>query len=61
MKKKHIQACDLDGSIYGKKRLYKKKVSPNHKSMNKKDLMKVYNKFYRDQVSALYKAIHHTD
>ncbi len=58
MKKKHIQACDLSGSIYGKKRTTRKKVSPNHRSVSKKDLTRVYNKLYKDQVTALYRAIH---
>jgi len=59
MKKRHIQACELTGSIYGKKRSYDKKVSPNHKSVGKQELLQVYNKFYKDQVAALYRAIHH--
>jgi len=58
MRKKHVHSCELDGSFYGKKRTTGKKVSPNHRSVSKKDLVKVYNKFYKDQVAALYKAIH---
>ena len=57
MKKKYIQSCEFGGSIYGKKRTTGKKVSPNHRSVSKKDLVRVYNKFYKDQVAALYKAI----
>lgn len=56
--KKHIHSVDFGGSIYGKKRTTGKRVSPNHKSVKKKDLVEIYNKFYRDQVAALYKAIH---
>ncbi|MEA3489759.1 MAG: hypothetical protein U9R44_05420 [Candidatus Omnitrophota bacterium] len=56
-KKKFLQACDIGGSIYGKKRSSGKKVSPIHKSVTSKELMEVYSKFYKDQVSALYRAV----
>jgi len=55
--KKYIQACDIGGSIYGKKSSTGKKVSPNHRSVGKNDIRRVYNKFYKDQVTALYNAI----
>jgi len=58
MKKKNIHPVELGSSIYGKKRSTSKKVSPIHKSVSKKDLIKVYNKFYKSQVNALYRAIH---
>lgn len=58
MKKKYIQACEITGSIYGKKRAIGKRVSPNHMSVNREELAKVYNKFYKDQVTALYRALH---
>lgn len=56
MKKRFIQACEVGGSIYGKKGAGKK-VSPIHKDVSKKDLINVYNKFYKNQVTALYEAI----
>ena len=56
-KKKHIQACVIGGSIYGKKSSIGKKVSPIHRSIGKEDLRRVYNKFYKDQATALYNAI----
>ncbi len=56
-KKKHTLACDLSGSIYGKKGMGRKKVSPNHKSVGRKELTDVYDKFYKNQVAALYRAI----
>lgn len=59
MRKKYIQACEVGGSIYGKKRRTGKKGNYNRKNVNKKELIKVYNKFYKDQVAALYRAIHH--
>ena len=59
MEKKYIQTCDL-GGIYGKRHAGGKNVSPNHRSVevDKKDLITIYNKFYKDQVAALYRAIH---
>jgi len=56
-KKRFIQSVELGGSIYGKKRSTGKNVSPNHRSVSKKDIMSVYDKFYKNQAAALYKAI----
>ena len=59
MKKKHyIHSCEIAGM---KKRSTGKNVSPNHKSVRKKDLVNVYNRFYRDQVADLYRAVKNTD
>ncbi len=55
-KKKYIQACEMGGSIYGKKKV-KKRTTLHVKNVQKKDLAEVYNKFFKDQVSALYRAI----
>ena len=57
-KKRFIQACEIGGSIYGRKRAAGKKVSPLHRSVGTKAVREVYDKYYRDQVTALYKAIH---
>lgn len=57
MKKKYIQACNIGGSMYGKARSENEKVSPDHRSISKQDLRRVYNKLYKDQVTALYNAI----
>lgn len=55
MKKKgFIQSCEISGM---KKRSTGKKVSPNHRSVGKKDLVNVYNRFYREQVADLYRAV----
>ncbi|MCK4852379.1 MAG: hypothetical protein KAS86_04615 [Candidatus Omnitrophica bacterium] len=59
MKKKYIQACEVGGSIYGKKHTTEKRNTAGHGKASKKDIVKVYNRFYRDQVAALYRAIHH--
>ncbi len=56
-KKRFIQACEIGGSIYGKKRSRGKKVSPLHRSVNNGSLREVYDRFYKDQVAALYRAI----
>jgi len=59
MKKKgFIQACNISGSIYGRKNKAKRSTQHSKSSINKKEVVEVYNKFYRDQVSALYRAIH---
>jgi hypothetical protein len=54
-RKKYIQSCDLSGSMYGKKKSSKSAAS--RKYVRKKDLNDVYNKFFKDQVTALYRAI----
>jgi hypothetical protein len=58
-KKRYIQSCDLSGSIYGKKKSSKRTAS-SRKNVSKKDLAHVYNKFFKDQVSALYRAINNS-
>jgi len=57
-KKRYVQSCEITGM---RKRRTGKKVSPNHRSINKKDLVNVYNRFYRDQVADLYKAVKSLD
>ena len=58
MKKKHLHACEITGSIYGKRRPPGKNVSPNHMSIDKKELTRIYNRFYKNQAAALYRALH---
>ena len=57
-KKRHIQSCVISGSMYGKSAGASKRVSPMHKSVDPKALRTVYDKYFRDQATALYKAIH---
>jgi hypothetical protein len=57
-KKRYIQACEVNGSMYGKK-TKGRRASVNHENIRKKDLIDVYNRFFKDQVEALYRAIHH--
>lgn len=57
MKKRFIQACDLSGAIYGKRSEGGKRAT-GRRDVAKKDVVEVYNKFYKDQVAALYRAIH---
>ena len=59
-KRRHIQKCAMDGTIYGKRRSTGKKVSPAHNHPDKDDLLRVYNKFYKNQAAALYRAINRT-
>lgn len=58
-RKKYIQSCETGGFIYGRKKA-KRTTALNHKKANKKDLADVYNKFFKDQVSALYRAINNS-
>lgn len=57
--KRFIQACEIGGSMYGtSKRTTGKKVSPVHNNVNRDEMTNIYNKFYKNQVNALYSAIH---
>lgn len=56
-KKRFLQACEIGGSLYGKKRTTSKSGTARRGKIQKKNLVETYNKFYKDQVSALYKAI----
>ncbi|MDD3088407.1 MAG: hypothetical protein PHT95_00480 [Candidatus Omnitrophica bacterium] len=55
--KKYLQACQIGGSIYGKKRVDGMREMGGRDAVSKEDLMTVYNKFYKNQVAALYKII----
>ena len=55
--KKHVQACNLNNPVTGKRQAGGKKVSPLHKGVDRRALTDMYNKYYKDQVSALYRAI----
>lgn len=54
--KKFLQACETGGSIYGRKRSATREAAEKN-AVSKDDLMAVYNKFYKNQVAALYKII----
>ena len=58
MSKKFIHACNAGGSMYGKAGESKRAAFRQHVKVEKKDIVDVYNKFYKDQVNALYKALH---
>ncbi len=55
--KKYLQACEIGGSIYGKKRTTGKKINLDNKCADKENLMASYNTFYKNQVAALNKII----
>ena len=52
MKKKHVQKCNIGGSSSSAG-----KRSTGNKGKKSKDVVEVYNKFYKDQVAALYRAV----
>jgi hypothetical protein len=58
--KKNLHECDLSGSLYDK-RMTKLSgtFSPGARNRDK-DMRKIYNKFYKDQIDAIYKSIHGT-
>lgn len=56
-KKTFLQACELGAELYGKKGGSRKKVSPIHNKVSKKNVRDVYDRFYKDQVAALYRAV----
>ena len=58
MSKKYIQSCNIGMSMYGKSGGAKRGAFRQHVKVEKKDIVDVYNKFYKDQVNALYKALH---
>jgi len=59
-RKRFIHPVDLEGNIYGRKKSVAKRHASDSSKVGRKELVKVYNKFYRDQVAALYKAIHNS-
>ena len=58
-RKKYIQSCEIGGSIYGKKKT-RKGAALGRKKPSKKELVEVYNKFFKDQVTALHRAINNS-
>ncbi|MEA3489414.1 MAG: hypothetical protein U9R44_03605 [Candidatus Omnitrophota bacterium] len=56
-KKNYVQSCDLSGSVKGKRNQPCKKVSHLNKRVSKKILRDIYNKYYRNQVADLYRAV----
>ena len=55
--KKHIHECRIQRRVMSKGTLAGKKVSPLHKGVDRRALSEVYKKFYKDQVTALYRAV----
>ncbi len=58
-RKKYIQSCEIGGSIYGRKKT-RKGTALSRKKPSKKELVDVYNKFFKDQVAALHRAINNS-
>lgn len=54
--KKYLQACELGGSIYGKKRV-RTRVRGSNKSFDKRktNLLNEYDSFYRNQLNLMSK------
>lgn len=55
-KKKYVQACSLENAFYGKKRTTSK-GDRSHSNKAGKEIVDVFNKYYRSPVSNLYKAV----
>jgi hypothetical protein len=55
--KKHTHACNLGDPVGSRRTSIGKKVSPLHKGADRRALSEIYDKYYKDQVSALYRAV----
>jgi hypothetical protein len=55
--RRFTQACETGGSVFGKSGITGKKVSPNHHSISSKTVADVYERYYKEPVSALYQAV----
>lgn len=53
--KKHLQACEAEGSIYGKKQAVKGRKGFKDKPASGEDLMSAYDKLYKTQLIILHK------
>lgn len=58
-KKTHSHSCRID--VYPRKGHPGKNVSPLHNGLKKSDVVKIFNRFYRDQVNELYRAVKNID
>jgi hypothetical protein len=56
-KKTYDHSCRVDGILCSKKQGAGKKVSPLHNMPGKKEFVSVFNRFYREQVEELYRAV----
>ncbi|NQT33131.1 MAG: hypothetical protein HQ594_05615 [Candidatus Omnitrophica bacterium] len=55
-KTKYVQSCKI-GEPGAKRSSVVKKVRPVHRSTDKKVMQGVFNKYYKQQVAALYRAV----
>jgi hypothetical protein len=55
MSKKNVHMCRLGAAVQKGSRGSKTEAKPE---LGKEELVTVYNKFYREQLSALYRVIH---
>ncbi|MDD4956649.1 MAG: hypothetical protein PHH49_03570 [Candidatus Omnitrophica bacterium] len=51
--KRFLQACEMGGSIYGKKKTSKNNTPRKGTKYNKTDAMTEYDRLYRYQISAM--------
>lgn len=59
MGKKYLQACEIGGSIYGKKRTTDKKKGPDESQAEEKDMLGSYSRLYRKQLAIMNKVFRH--
>ena len=57
MERSSHQVCVPNASVHGRYQAVGKKVSPLHHGVNSKSVLDVYNRYYREPVSALYRAV----
>ena len=59
--KKFLQACEIGGSLYGKRRVATRRENGSVKkseTMAEKDRIAAYNRFYKNQLAAMDKVFH---
>ena len=60
-KKKYVHAVKLSTSNKSRKGSTSKKVRARYKNVDKKALSEIFDKYYKNQVSALYRAVQDID
>lgn len=55
--KRHIHFCAIGESLVGKKRAKSRKKNDSKKKSGSNELSDIYNKYYKSQIAALYRAM----
>jgi len=55
--KRFTHSCDLSGRTVARGKTASRGTGRGHGKSDRKEMLDVYNKFYRNQVAALYRAV----